>query len=63
MIFEAIRKAAEEESEPEPSKAITERKKSLLELREEFINEIKNDDKKVNEQIIKEYFFIILHYF
>ena len=43
MILEAKRKACEEESEPEPSKAKLKRKKSLLELREEFMNEIKND--------------------
>ena len=46
MILKANRKAAEEhEPEPEPSKAKTKRKKSPLELREEFINEIKNDGK------------------
>ena len=43
MILEAKRKACEEESEPEPSKAKLKRKKSPLELREEFMNEIKND--------------------
>ena len=47
MILEAKGKAAEEpEPEPEPSKAKTKHKKSPLELREEFINEIKNDEKK-----------------
>ena len=42
MILEAKRKPAgeESESEPEPSKAKTKGK-----LREEFINEIKNDKK------------------
>ena len=41
MILEAKRKATEEEPEPEPSKAKTKCKKYPLELREEFINEIK----------------------
>ena len=60
MILEAKGKVAEEKSEPkpEPSKEKTERKKSLL----EFINEIIKDEKNMNEQVIKEYFFIILHY-
>ena len=48
---------AEKEPEPEPSKAKTKLKKYLLELHKEFINEIKNDEKKINEQIFKEYFF------
>ena len=55
MILEANRKAAEE-PEPEPSKAKTKHKKSLLELCEEFMNEIKNDEENINEQIVKEYF-------
>ena len=57
MIFEAKRKATEEEpeSEPEPSKAKTKRK-----LHQKFINEIKKYGKIRNEQI---FFFIILHYF
>ena len=59
----ANRKADEEEPEPEPSKAKTKRKKSPLELLEEFIKEIKNDEKNINELIFKEYFFIKLHYF
>ena len=63
MILEAKRKAAEEEPKPEPTKAKTKRKKSPFELHEKFINEIKNDEKNINEQIFKEYFFIILHYF
>ena len=46
MILEAKTKAAEEEPEPEPSKEKTKRKKSSLKLREEFINEIKNNEKK-----------------
>ena len=58
MILEAKRKAAEEEPEGK-----TKIKKSLLELREEFINENKNDEKNINDQIFKEYFFIKLHYF
>ena len=35
--------------------------KNPLKLREEFIIEIKNDEKNVNKQIFKEYFFIRLH--
>ena len=31
-------------------------KKSPLELREEFINEIKNDEKNINKQIFEKYF-------
>ena len=45
MILEAKRKAAEEEPELEPSKGKTKRKKPPLELRKEFINEIKSDEK------------------
>ena len=49
MILEAKKTAAKEELEPElwkaPSKAKTKRKKSPLELREEYINEIENDEK------------------
>ena len=56
MILEAKRKAAEEEHERTPSKAKTKHKKYPLELREEFINEIKNDEKNINEQISKKYF-------
>ena len=63
MILEAISKAVEEEPKPEPTKSKTKHKKSPLELHEKFINEIKNDEKNINEQIFKEYFFIILHYF
>ena len=43
MILEAKRKAAEEEPKPEPTKAKNKCKKSLFELHEKFINEIKND--------------------
>ena len=57
MILEAKRKAAEEELKPEPSKLKTKRKKSPFELHENFINEIKNDEKNINEQIFKEDFF------
>ena len=55
IILEAKRKMAEEE--PEPSKAKGKRKKFLLELCEEFINKIENEEKNINEQIFKEYFF------
>ena len=63
MILETKRKPAEEEPRPEPSKAKTKCKKSPLELHEEFINETKSDEKNINEQIFKEYFFIIPYYF
>ena len=56
MILEAKRKVVKEESEPEASKVITKSKKSSLQLREEFINEIKNEEKNINEQIFKECF-------
>ena len=49
MILEAKKTAAKEELEPELwktlSKPKTKRKKSPLELREEYINEIENDEK------------------
>ena len=60
MILEAKRKAAEEEPEPEPEPS---KAKAQTKLHEEFINEIKTDEKIINEQIFKKYFFIILHYF
>ena len=41
MILETKTKAAEEEPQLEPSKEKSNCKKSPLELREEFINEIK----------------------
>ena len=44
-ILQAKRKAVEEKPEPELSKAKNKRKKLLLELHEEFINEIKNNEK------------------
>ena len=63
MILEAKKTAAKEELEPElwkaSSKAKTKRKKSPLELREEYINEIENDEKNTTEQI----FLIIIDYF
>ena len=46
MILEAKRKVVEKEPEPETSKTKTKWKKFPLEMREEFINEIKNDEKK-----------------
>ena len=63
MILEANWKAAEEEPKPEPTKAKTKRKKYPFELHEKLINEIKNDEKSLNEKKFKEYCFIILHYF
>ena len=63
MILEAKRKAPEQEPGPDLSKPKFECKKSSLELGEEFIDEIKNDEKNINEQLFKEYFFIILHHF
>ena len=62
MILEAKRKAAEEEHKSDPTKAKTKRKKSPFEWHEKFINEIKNNEKNLNEQIFKKYVFIILHY-
>ena len=52
MIPEGKREVAGEELETEPSKTKTERKSPI-----EFINEIKNDEKNTNEQIIKGCFF------
>ena len=64
MILETKTKAAEEEPQLEPSKEKSNCKKSPLELREEFINEIKKDEKNINDQIFKIFFFIIiLHFF
>ena len=57
MILEAKRKAAEEEPKPEPTKAKTKRKKSSYKLHEKFVNEIKNHEKDMNEQIYRESFF------
>ena len=57
------RRRTEEEPKPEPIKAKTKRKNSPLELHKNFINEIKNDEKTINEEIFKAYFLIILHYF
>ena len=61
MILEAERKAAGEEPATEPLKAKTKSKKSSLELHEEFINEIKIDEKST--KYLRNIFFIILHYF
>ena len=57
MILKAKTKASEEEPKPEPTEAKTKPEKSPFELHEKFINEIKSDEKNVNEQIFKEYFF------
>ena len=57
VILETKRKATKEEPKPEPTKTKTKRKKTPLELHEKFINVIKNDEKNINEQIFKEYFF------
>ena len=53
MILAAKRKAGEEE----PSKVKIKRKKSPLELHEEFLNEIESDKKNINEQIFNKFFF------
>ena len=58
MILEAKRKAGEEE----PSKVKIKRKKSPLELHEEFLNKIESDKKNINEQIFNK-FFSSLYYF
>ena len=60
MILEAKRKAAAEENKPGPSKTKTKRKKSPLELHKELINETKNDERNVTDQILKEVSFIII---
>ena len=51
--------ATEPEVATEPTKAIKAKNKckiSSLKLREEFLNKIKNEEKNINEKIIKEYF-------
>ena len=65
MILEAKRKAAGKELEVEPSKAKTKHEKFINEqiFKEKFINEIKNDERNINEQIFKNYFFFIFYYF
>ena len=63
MILEAKRKAAEEKPKPEPIKAETKCRRSPFKLHKKFINEIKNDEKNINEEIFMRYFLIILHYF
>ena len=57
------KRRTKEEPKPEAIKAKTKRKNSPFELHKNFINEIKNDEKTVNEEIFKAYFLIILHYF
>ena len=59
------KKVAEEEPKPEAAKtkAKTKREKSSFELHEKFINQIKIDEKNINQQLFKEYFFSILHCF
>ena len=63
MILKAKRKGAGAQLPAETSKANSRIKKSPLELCEDFIDETKTDEKNINEQISKEYFFVILHYF
>ena len=46
MILEGKRKVVEKEPEPGTSKTKSKCKKFPLEMREEFIHEIKNDEKK-----------------
>ena len=53
MILEANGKPAEKEPEAKQSKEKAKRKTYPLELREEFIKEIKNDEKIINEKIFK----------
>ena len=53
MILETNRKAAEKEPQSDSSKSKTKRK-----LGEEFIMKIKNNEKNINGQIFKEYFFL-----
>ena len=56
MILKVKRKAPEEEPKPKPTKAKTKRKKFPFELPKKFINENKNDEKNINEEIFKRYF-------
>ena len=63
MILKAKRKGAGAQLPAETSKANSRIKKSPLELHEDFINETTTDEKNINEQISREYFFVILHYF
>ena len=53
MILEASGKAVEKEPEPKQSKEKATRKTYPLELHEEFIKEIRNDEKIINEKIFK----------
>ena len=57
MILEAKRNTHEKKPKPEPTKEKTKRKKSPFELHEKFINKFKNNEKTVNEQMFKQYFF------
>ena len=57
MILEAKRDTHEKKPKPEPTKEKTKRKKSLFELHEKFINKFKNNEKTVNEEMFKQYFF------
>ena len=63
MILEAKRNTHEKKPKPEPIKEKTKRKKSPFELHEKFINKFKNNEKTINEQMFKQYFFIIFDYF
>ena len=56
MILKAKRKAPEEEPKPKSTKAKTKHKKFPLELHKKFINENKNYEKNINEEIFKRYF-------
>ena len=57
IILEAKIKVGEEKPKPEPTKAKTKHEKFPFELHEKFINEIKNDEKNINQETFKGYFF------
>ena len=63
LVLEAKRMAGGEEpaTKPEvatePIKARTKSKISLIKLREEFLNKTKNEEKSMQEQIFRDYFF------
>ena len=57
MILEAKRKAAAEKPKPELSKEITKCKNYSLKLCEEFTKKIRNDEKNINDQILKKIFY------
>ena len=63
IILKVKRKATEEEPKPKPTKAKTKCKKPPFKLHKKFIIKIKNDEKNVNGQTFKEYFFNHSHYF